>query len=43
MLKSKPSKSNFGGFFMALFQWGNSAAFRAGCKLGIWVRVPFTQ
>tara|TARA_R110000868_G_scaffold403320_1_gene680489 strand:+ start:190 stop:318 length:129 start_codon:yes stop_codon:yes gene_type:complete len=41
MLKSKPSKSNFDGFFMALLQWNKSAAFRAGCKLRIWVRVPF--
>ncbi len=32
MLKSKPSKSNFDGFFMALFQCNNSAAFHAGCN-----------
>ena len=32
MLKSKPSKSNFDGFFMALFQCNNSAVFHAVCN-----------
>lgn len=32
MLQSKPSKSNFDGFFMTLFQCNDSDAFRARCN-----------